>query len=299
MSLTDCFLFLFQALRLGLPFVPPFLSQRGEIGGMIHGLNYASAAAGIIFSSGSDLGKHVSLSQQMEQVMETFQQFQLNLGREAAGDLISKSVFYFSIGSNDFIHYYLKNVSGVQSRYLPWEFTKLLTNSIRQHLENLYAAGVRKIVVMGIGPLGCAPHYLWKHGGEDGQCVSEINNLVTLFNFGMRFTVDVLNEKLEGSKIIFCDVLKASVDIMNNHERYGFDTIKNACCGLGRFGGWITCLLPVMACHNASSYVWWDQFHPTSAVNQILADDIWEGSQTAHMCYPTHLKHIVKNIDLD
>jgi hypothetical protein len=53
------------AERLGLPFVPPYLEQNmrtgaGGVGlsnvdGMIQGVNYASAAAGIISSSGSEL----------------------------------------------------------------------------------------------------------------------------------------------------------------------------------------------------------------------------------------------------
>ena len=53
------------AERLGLPFVPPYLEQNMRTGaggaglsnvdGMIQGVSYASAAAGIISSSGSEL----------------------------------------------------------------------------------------------------------------------------------------------------------------------------------------------------------------------------------------------------
>jgi hypothetical protein len=44
-------------------------------------------------------------------------------------------VFFVSIGSNDFIHYYLRNVSGVQMRYLPWEFNQLLVSTMRQEIK--------------------------------------------------------------------------------------------------------------------------------------------------------------------
>lgn len=44
-----------SALRLGLPFVPSYLGQAGSIEEMVLGVNYASAGAGIIFSSGSEL----------------------------------------------------------------------------------------------------------------------------------------------------------------------------------------------------------------------------------------------------
>lgn len=42
-------------MKLGLPFVPSYLGQVRSVEDMIQGVNYASAGAGIIFSSGSDL----------------------------------------------------------------------------------------------------------------------------------------------------------------------------------------------------------------------------------------------------
>ncbi|PKI77901.1 hypothetical protein CRG98_001693 [Punica granatum] len=101
-----------------------------------------------------------------------------------------------------------------------------------------------------------------------------------------------LNRDLPDGKVIFCDVFEGSMDIMKNHERYGFEVTSDACCGLGRYNGWIMCLSPEMACVNASSHIWWDQFHPTDAVNAILADNVWNGSHT-NMCYPMNLEQMV------
>ncbi|KAK1383001.1 hypothetical protein POM88_020736 [Heracleum sosnowskyi] len=78
---------------------------------MIHGVNYASAGAGLIFTSGSELGQHISFTQQVQQVTDTFQQLILNMGEDVAAHLISNSLFYISIGTNDYIHYYLRNVA--------------------------------------------------------------------------------------------------------------------------------------------------------------------------------------------
>ncbi|GKG23094.1 GDSL esterase/lipase 7-like protein, partial [Tanacetum coccineum] len=47
-----------------------------------------------------------------------------------------------------------------------------------------------------------------------------------------------------------------------------FNVTDSACCGLGRYNG------AGMACGNASNHLWWDQFHPTAAVNEILADNV-------------------------
>ncbi|XP_023877990.1 GDSL esterase/lipase At5g08460 [Quercus suber] len=282
----------YLALRLGLPFVPSYLGQNGNVEDMIHGVNYASAGAGIIFTSGSDLGQHISLLEQIQQFTDTYQQFILSMGEHRAADLISNSVFYLSVGINDYIHYYLRNVSNVQNLYLPWSFNQFLASTIWQQIKNLYDLNVRKLVVMGLAPIGCAPHYLWQYRSENGECIESINDMVREFNFLMRYMIEELGEELPDSNIIFCDMFEGSMDIIKNHENYGFNDTTAACCGLGEYRGWILCLSSQMACSNASTYIWWDQFHPTDAVNAILADNVWNGLHTK-MCHPMNLKEMV------
>uniref|UniRef100_A0A452Z4T7 GDSL esterase/lipase n=1 Tax=Aegilops tauschii subsp. strangulata TaxID=200361 RepID=A0A452Z4T7_AEGTS len=48
-----------------------------------------------------------------------------------------------------------------------------------------------------------------------------------------------------------------------------------------------------MACSDVSNNVWWNEFHPTDAVNQILAENMWFGEYTK-MCYPVNLHEMVK-----
>lgn len=90
--------------------------------------------------------------------------------------------------------------------------------------QNLYNVNVRKVVVMGLAPIGCAPHYLWEYGSENGECVEQINDMVMEFNFLMRYNVERLAEELADFSIIFCDVSEGSMDILKNHERYGTRT---------------------------------------------------------------------------
>lgn len=88
-------------------------------------------------------------------------------------------------------------------------------------VQNLYNMNARRIVVMGLAPIGCAPFYLWQYGSENGECIEEINDMVMEFNFAMRFMVEELGMELPDSSIIFCDLLQGSMDILKNHERYG------------------------------------------------------------------------------
>jgi len=80
-------------------------------------------------------GQHISFAQQIQQVTDTFQQLLLSMGEETAIDLISNSIFYISIGTNDYIHYYLRNVSSVRSLYTPSSFSHLLSATLKQGIK--------------------------------------------------------------------------------------------------------------------------------------------------------------------
>lgn len=226
---------------------------------------------------------------QVEQFVDTFQQMILSIGEEASDRLVSNSVFYISIGVNDYIHFYIRNISSVQSLYSPWLFNQFLASNMRQELKTLYNVKVRRMVVMGLPPIGCAPYYLWKYRSKNGECAEDVNSMIMESNFVMRYTVEQLNRELPGASVIYCDVFQSAMDILKNHQLYGFNETTEACCGLGRYKGWLPCIAPEMACSDAAGHLWWDQFHPTDAVNAILADNVWNGRHV-DMCYPTNLE---------
>lgn len=86
-------------------------------------------------------------------------------------------------------------------------------------MQNLYYYNVRKVVVMGLAPLGCTPFYSSKR--ENRECVKEINNMIMEFNFLMRYMVNKLSQELPDAKITFCDAYEGSIDIINNRKKYG------------------------------------------------------------------------------
>ena len=66
--------------------------------------------------------------------------------------------------------------------------------------------------------------------------------------------------------------------------------VDRACCGLGTNRGQITCLPFQFPCSDRSSYVFWDAFHPTQAVNAILAQRAFNGPQRD--CYPINVQQM-------
>lgn len=92
-------------------------------------------------------GQRVSFAMQVEQFVDTFQQMTLSIGEAASERLVSNSVFYISIGVNDYIHFYIRNISNVQNLYTPWSFNQFLASNMRQELKvrvliNLYMSAV-------------------------------------------------------------------------------------------------------------------------------------------------------------
>lgn len=88
-------------------------------------------------------------------------------------------------------------------------------------VQNLYITNVRKVVVMGLPPIGCAPYYLWLYGSISGTCNEIINNMILEFNYAMRYIVQELNKELTDFNIIFCDAYDGSTQILKNFRHFG------------------------------------------------------------------------------
>ncbi|KAJ7545474.1 hypothetical protein O6H91_09G121800 [Diphasiastrum complanatum] len=276
---------------LGLPLVPAYLTQQNA-STMQHGVNFASGGAGILLSSGADLGQHIPFVEQIKDMLDTIDEFVLLLGEETAKTLVSRSIAYISIGSNDYIHYYLRNVSGVQHKFAPDDFSQILVSRLSEQITALYNGGVRKMVVVGVGPLGCAPHYLFQEAASAaGRCVDDLNIMVNDYNSAVNVAVEDLNRRLPGMNIIFCDIYAVLQRIIESPRTYGFETVSDACCGSQVYGGWMMCIFPEMACKNASTYLWWDEFHPTEMTNYVLANSMWWDTDHA-ICSPMSVQQL-------
>ncbi|KAF6162061.1 hypothetical protein GIB67_025827 [Kingdonia uniflora] len=282
------------AEKIGLPEIPSFYGENGTIEGLMGGLNYGSSQSTIMNTG--NLGFQ-ALNQQLRQAFETLQMLQLQLGQEKAQEVIKSSVFYFSLGKDDYIEIFLRDdQSSVRKKYSSGGFAHILVNQMIRVIKDLYNANVRKIVCMGIGPLGCAPRTLWESSDQTtrpdmGHCVDEINKDILQYNTMLSEKLIDLNSELEEAEIVFCDVYQGMMEIINNPTRYGFSEVERACCGLGRYGAMVGCVAKEMACDDPSTHVWWDFYNPTEAVNSLLADQIWSG-KPFNLCHPTTIREM-------
>nr|XP_004250819.1 GDSL esterase/lipase At1g71250 [Solanum lycopersicum] len=277
---------------LGVPSPPPFAnpSTRGER--ILGGVNYASAAGGILDETGKHYMDRYTLSQQVINFESTLSQLRTMMSPGDLNTYLSRSIAVMVFGSNDYINnYLLPSLYSTSINYNPQQFSNLLLNHYARQLVALYSVGLRKFLIAGVGPLGCIPNQLATGQAPPGRCVDYVNQILGSFNEGLRSLVTRLNNGSHpGAVFVYGNTYAAIGDILNNPARYGFNVWDRACCGVGRNQGQITCLPYQFPCLDRSKYIFWDAFHPTQAVDAILAQRAYYGPPSD--CYPMNVQQM-------
>lgn len=152
--------------------------------------------------------------------------------------------------------------------------------------------GARKVVVSGVGPIGCIPYQLARYEGSGSRCNEEINSAISLFNSALQRTVARFNRGLlPGARFVYLDSFESSQDLAENARAYGFEVLDEGCCGVGRNNGQITCLPFQMPCDERGKYLFWDAFHPTEAANVIVAKKAYDSKSKSH-AYPINIQQL-------
>uniref|UniRef100_A0A3N7G8X2 GDSL-motif lipase/hydrolase family protein n=1 Tax=Populus trichocarpa TaxID=3694 RepID=A0A3N7G8X2_POPTR len=247
------------AEQLGLPLIPAYSEASGDQ--VLNGVNYASAAAGILDITGRNFVGRIPFDQQIRNFQNTLDQITNNLG----ADDVAR------------------------------QYADLLTQEYSRQLTSLYNLGARKFVIAGLGVMGCIPSILAQ--SPAGICSDSVNQLVQPFNENVKAMLSNFNaNQLPGAKFIFIDVARMFREILTNSPAYGFSVINRGCCGIGRNRGQITCLPFQTPCPNREQYVFWDAFHPTEAVNVLMGRKAFNGDLS--MVYPMNIEQLA-NLDIE
>ncbi|GJT70590.1 GDSL esterase/lipase, partial [Tanacetum coccineum] len=253
--------------------IPPYARTRGRA--ILGGVNFASGAAGIRDETGNNLGDHITMNQQVSNFGNVVQQ----MGRffrgdtEAMGSYLGKCIIYSGMGSNDYLNnYFMRDFYNTGSQFTAQAYANALIQDYSKQLTALYNLGARKVIVTGVGQVGCIPYELARYNGTTNRCNENINSAISLFNSGLRKLVERFNKgELQGANFVYLDSFQATSDLIANAQSYGFESIDKGCCGVGRNNGQVTCLPLQQACRDRSKYIFWDAFHPTEAANIVTA----------------------------
>ncbi|XP_009773145.1 GDSL esterase/lipase At1g71691-like [Nicotiana sylvestris] len=275
---------------LGLPLIPAYTEASADTSGdkMRYGVNYASAAAGILDITGRNFVGRIPFNQQIKNFENTLDQITDNLGAPDVAQALAICMFFVGMGSNDYLNNYLMPNYDTKNRYNPQQYASLLVQQYSQQLTRLYNLGARKFVIGGVGLMGCIPSILAQ--GNGNVCSEEVNQLVLPFSNNVKSMLSNLNANLPGSKFIYVDIKNMFQDLLANYRRYGFSVIDRGCCGIGRNRGQITCLPLQTPCPNRDQYIFWDAFHPTEAVNILFGRRAFSGGPD--VVYPINIQQL-------
>ncbi|OVA17898.1 Lipase [Macleaya cordata] len=264
----------FTAENLGFTSYPPaYLSPEAKGKNLLTGSNFASAASGY-YDRTAQLYHAISLTQQLEYYKDYQRKVVKIAGKSKAASIFSDSIYLISAGSSDFVQNYYINPLLYKS-YTPDQFSTQLQKSISSFIQNLYGLGARRIGVTSLPPIGCLPAAITLFGAGSNQCVERLNKDAVSFNNKLKSTVEGLQKKLSGLKMVTFDIYQPLFDLVTKPSDHGFFETRKACCGTGTIETSLLCNSRTAGtCSNATGYVFWDGFHPSEAANKILADDL-------------------------
>ncbi|KAH7565668.1 hypothetical protein JRO89_XS09G0242300 [Xanthoceras sorbifolium] len=286
----------FIAEYANLPLIPPFLQPETQRY-YINGVNFASAGAGALVETLQ--GDVINLETQLGYYKKVESWLREKLGNDEAKMIISRAVYLFSIGSNDYISPFLTNNftllinSSSDSKYVG-----IVIGNLTRVIKEIYESGGRKFAFTNLPNLGCFPGMRIIRTEDNGRCLKEVSSLAKLHNKALSKLLFDLNKQLKGFKYSIFDMNSRLRQRMNHPSKYGLMEGETACCGTGQFRGVFSCggkRLPVkefQLCENPNQYVFWDSFHLTEMVNKQLAQEMWNAPTNSHVIGPYNLKNL-------
>ncbi|KAI3732310.1 hypothetical protein L1987_63514 [Smallanthus sonchifolius] len=264
--------------HLGSEPVLPYLSPEMTDKKLLMGANFASAGVGILNDTGFQFASILRVPVQIAYFREYQQRISYMIGEKQAKELVNKALVLVSLGGNDFVNnYYLTTFSARRQQYALPNYVSLLMSEYRKILMTLYENGVRRAVLMGSGPLGCAPAELALHSST-GECAAELQAAAELFEPQLVQMVKEVNIELGAHVFIAANTKLMNHNIITDPQAFGFENSKTACCGQGPYNGLGLCTPWSSLCEDRDKYVFWDAFHPTERASRFIVEQMMNGA---------------------
>ncbi|WCJ40463.1 GDSL lipase [Euphorbia peplus] len=234
----------FIAEYLKLPrYIRPYL-QPGHYN-YTNGVDFATGGAGALVESNK--GTTIDLKSQVGSFKKVRMHIRQRLGAKAADKLLSKAIFLFSIGINDYFQQNGRNSSCFDALACKKEFVKMVASNISAVLKEIHGNGGRKFAVSNVAPFGCMPG---ARANNHGECLNQFSSVAKMHNIQLE---------------------------IHSPSSYGFKEVKAACCGTGLYRGLGHCgeeekggVRKYELCENPNKYLFFDS-HPTQKANKQFA----------------------------
>ncbi|KAM0882665.1 hypothetical protein ACQ4PT_032173 [Festuca glaucescens] len=260
---------------LGFAESPPAygsLPPEGIIRQMRSGINFASGGSGLQDLTGKALcGQVHSMSDQLDRFASVVQMM-----GNCSYDLVSRSLVFISVGSNDLFEYAGSNATSCPNRN-DTGFLQGLVASYRIYLQALYATGARKFSIVSPSLVGCCPLQRfagWLKDDLDGYyCFGTANNLSRQLYRMLLSMLQDLSVGLAGMNYSICDSAAMADSVFNStvSSPNNMNVLDTGCCGGSGLLGPAKCDMSATLCPNRAAYLFWDGFHPTETASAVAA----------------------------
>ncbi|KAL6848533.1 hypothetical protein ACP4OV_021827 [Aristida adscensionis] len=250
----------------------------------VTGVNFASGGSGVLDSTGTT----ISMSKQIEYFSDLKDQMATRLSADRVSALLSKSIFLISAGANDAFDFFSQNRSPDSTALQ--QFSEALISTYDSHVKTLYNLGARKFAVINVPLIGCCPY--WRSQNPTGECIETLNQLAKSLNDGISNLFSSLSSEMKGMKYSIASSYELVSSLIENPQAAGFEEVKRACCGGGRFNAQEGCTPNSSCCSDRSKYLFWDLLHPTQATSKFAALAFYDGP--AQFVSPKTFKQLVE-----
>ncbi|KAK7275519.1 hypothetical protein RIF29_16638 [Crotalaria pallida] len=256
-----------------MSFIPPYLQPGYHQ--YTDGANFASAGAGALIET--NRGMVIDLKSQLKHFIEVEKLVKLELGDTEARRLLSRALYLFSIGSNDYLAPFISNSTTLQKHPI-----EVYVNMVIGNLTTEIKKGGRKFGFLNLPPLGCLPVMKALVPGTKDGCLEEATKFTQLHDDALRKVLQYQETRLKGFQYSYIDFYSSYSERMNNPSKYGFKEGNIACCGGGPYKGFQSCggkrsVKEFELCEDVEEYVIFDAVHPTEKTYQQIAELMWNG----------------------
>ncbi|CAN6173854.1 unnamed protein product [Urochloa humidicola] len=282
----------YLAKSMGFPCSPPpYLSLAPSASRLVQtavagGVSYASGGAGILDSTNG--GNNIPLSKQVQYFRSTKSQMVAKLGSRATNLLLAKSVFLFSVGSNDLFVFAVaeqNKPAAAQQRDAAALYANLISG-YSAAIQNLHALGARKFAAINVGLLGCVPAARLLDAGELNELASGLDDALASM-FGS------LASRLPGFAYSLADYYGLSTATFADPRAVGYADIAGACCGGGRLGAEAPCSPNATVCADRDRHAFWDAVHPSQRGAMLTAQNFYD-SRPGRYTAPVNFKQLAE-----
>ncbi|KNA22654.1 hypothetical protein SOVF_031320 [Spinacia oleracea] len=275
----------FIAERANLPSIPPYL-QPGKWR-FYDGVNFASAGGGALV--GTFKGYVIDLHMQVKHYKTVEKWLKNKLGNVKAKTKLERSVYLFSIGTNDYMSLFLTN-SSTHLTHNKSQYVSMVINNITSVVNEIYKTGGRKFGFLNLPPVGCFPALRMLNPQGNDECQTEVSSYIKLHNKAISIALKDLAKDLPGFKFALFDYYTSTLQRVNHPSKFGYKEGKTACCGTGRFRGVSSCggRRPVKEyelCKNINDHIFWDSLHYTEKASKQITDEMWSNINYIHGSY--------------